>query len=53
MGDHVRYAVPHNEINALRARLLGGDAGMEPPQPQTPPLPGAYQHYIIEARGKS
>ena len=31
VGYYVRYTVPHNPVNALRARLLGGGAGVEPP----------------------
>ena len=31
MGHTLRYAVLYRELNALRARWLGGDVGVEPP----------------------
>ena len=32
MGDSERYAMPQHCVNALRTRLRGGGAGVEPPQ---------------------
>ena len=31
MGYYVRYAMPYIQLNALRARLLGGARGQRPP----------------------